>query len=151
MTPWFLFHFLCFYTSQCCWGECSGVPYGRQVFKLLGGSHGGADNTVTYESAEYSLSPTMSSYFQNSPPSSYRYSLGAKPHSPHYHTPLLGHRLASLMGKVHICLVFLLPVARCPVCGHSLCVRKERRGSSSTHGPPAPPAHRYSLYLPINY
>lgn len=121
------------------------------MFKLLGGSHRGAGNTATYESAECSLSPTMPSYFQISPPSSYPDSLGAEPHFPRCHTPLSGHRLASLMGKVHLCLVFLLPASRCPVCGHSLCVRKERRGSLSTHGFSAPPAHHYSLYLPSDY
>lgn len=154
MTPWFLFHLLCFYTSQCCWGELSGVPYGRQVFKLLGGSHREASNTAAYESAEYFLSPTTSSCFPNSPPNLYPYSLGAEPHFPRYHTPLLGHQLASLMGKVHICLVFLLPAARCPVCRCSLCMRKERRGSSSTHGLPAPHLHitvHYTCQAIIRY
>lgn len=146
MTPWFLFHLLCFYTSQCCWGELSGVPYGRQVFKLLGGSHREASNTAAYESAEYFLSPTTSSCFPNSPPSLYPYSLGAEPHFPRYHTPLLGHQLASLMGKVHICLVFLLPAARWS-CVSALTMYEERAQRQLVYSWPSCP----HLHITVHY
>jgi hypothetical protein len=75
-----------------------------------------------------------------------RVSVSPPPHVPCIVTHLYWAHLVSLMGKVHIWLVCLLPVAGCSICGHLLSGRKEPRGSLSTQCLPAPPAHEHLLW-----